>query len=133
MAWAMGSTTFTLPDLRGVAVVGLDLGRGIDSNQLVTKAGGVDATNNRRDISGLGSFQSDAIRNISGGFGQYGWDGSAWANGVHTISGRPGGTRRSGGSIENTINISTSASYVVPTATKNQINNMALLGCIYYL
>lgn len=128
-----GSTTFVLPDLRGMVMKGIDLNRGIDSNQLVTRANGLGGTNNRREINGVGSTQSDAIRNISGGFGQYGWDGSAWANGVHTISGRPGGTRRSGGSIENTINISTSASYVVPTANKNQIDNISLLGCIYYL
>lgn len=97
--------TFSLVDLRGRFF------------RLFSNGGSIDSA---RDFATL---QGDAIRNISGGFGQYGWDGSAWANGVHTIGGTPGGTRRSGGSIEYTINISTSASYVVPTANENRPNN----------
>lgn len=123
-----GSTTFTLPDLRGVTIVGLDLNRGIDSNQIVTKAGGIDATNNRRDISGLGSFQSDAIRNITGHILLGGAiDG---ASGVFRSSQAERTGNNSGGAHRR---FDMSASNVVPTANKNQVNNIALLGCIYYL
>lgn len=43
-----GSTTFNVPDFRGVFLRGLDNGRGIDSGRV------------------LGSYQSDAIQNITG-------------------------------------------------------------------
>lgn len=134
-----GSTTFALPDLRGVAVVGLDLGRGMDSNQLVTKAGGVDATNNRRDITGLGSFQSDAIRNISGGFQTQNneWGATGQFTNYYGCF-LPNSSSYSKYNYSSSAKSSNYASAMVfnanvPTASKNQTNNIALLGCIYYL
>lgn len=132
-----GSTTFVLPDLRGMVMKGIDLNRGIDSNQLVTKANGLGGTNNRREINGVGSTQSDAIRNITGRF-------SANGNGGGFLYGASGSFYGNSSSMVRndciwnqydprieTMNFASNKS--VPEATKNQVDNIALLGCIYYL
>ncbi len=183
-----GSNTFNLPDLRGVVPRGLDLGRALDSNQLITKAYGGSA--DRQTMDGLGSYQSDAIRNITGRFGGItygttrpisvlGYMSGAFTGGgdlstrdyvryqsdaIRNITGRFGGitygTTRpisvlgymsgaftgggdlstrdyvSGVSVGTNMvetKVAINANLVVPTATKNQMDNIALLPFIYYI
>lgn len=106
-----GSTTFNLPDLRGVFVRGWDDGRGVDGGR------------------GFGSTQDFAIQNITG---QFGIDDRALntsitgpfydAGGADTGSGYGGG-----GNI-----IGFDASRVVKTANETRPINVALLACIKY-
>lgn len=126
-----GSSTFNLPDLRGVVPRGLDLGRGLDSNQLITKAysGEVD----RNTLDGLGSYQSDAIRNIIGtsprvvrGYSTDNGVGAFTAN-ANIMQGYT--TTANGANVAFGFN----ASLVVPTANENMMKNIALLPIIYYL
>ena len=134
-----GSTTFVLPDLRGMVMKGIDLNRGIDSNQLVTAAKGLGGTNNRREINGVGSTQTDAIRNITGTFGNGGADGFGifYFGNVYGAFNCPNqGLKWTGGLNANwdrSHQAHLDCSRVVPIASKNQIDNIALLGCIYYL
>ncbi len=173
-----GSTTFVLPDLRGMVMKGIDLNRGIDSNQLVTAAKGLGGTNNRREINGVGSTQTmkgidlnrgidsnqlvtaakglggtnnrreingvgstqtDAIRNITGTFGNGGADGFGifYFGNVYGAFNCPNqGLKWTGGLNANwdrSNQAHLDCSRVVPIASKNQVDNIALLGCIYYL
>ena len=115
-----GTSTFNLPDLRGLAIVGLDMGKGVDSNQLVTKSAGGEA--DRTQMSGLGSTQGDAIRDFNitmdGNSHQYlaYEDGGRWGQ----TAGKP--------SLSNSNIPTTSGSNA-----RNQINNIALLWIIYYI
>lgn len=132
-----GQSTFNLPDLRGVVPRGLDLGRGLDSNQLVTKA--YQGEVNRMTIKGLGSYQSDAIRNISGrttnqvatSLESWNRETSGAIEGVPNNKFGQNGTRCWVGSFD------FNASRVVPTTSgntaENQVKNIALLPFIYYI
>lgn len=113
-----GSTTFTLPDMRGEFPRGWDDSRGVDSGRA------------------LGSAQGDAIRNITGGvdtnhslkmyypgggnFGAFALTGSTGA----TV----GGSASSG--FYGAFNFD--ASRQVPTASENRPRNIALLACIKF-
>ncbi|WP_226883368.1 phage tail protein [Neisseria yangbaofengii] len=111
-----GSTTFTLPDLRGEFVRGWDMGRGVDSNRV------------------LGSLQADAIRNITGkalvidadigsaGAGQ----GSLYLE-SSTVQTNASENSSVGSAHRNLI---FDASRTVPTANENRPRNIALLACI---
>lgn len=123
-----GITTFNLPDMRGLVPRGLDLGKGIDSNQLITPP--ADGTGDRTDKNAVGSIQTDAIRNITGRFGWDGYGVFGTATEAFYLSGS-GLTWSKGQYWGN--NMIFDASRVVPTATKNQVDNMALLACIYYI
>lgn len=111
-----GSTTFNLPDLRGVFPRGLDDGRGIDSGR------------------GIGSFQDDAIRNITGRMGTddrflYG-DGVTRFSGAFYDMGISIGAGVTGAEMGYTLGFD--ASRVVPTANENRPVNIALLAVIKY-
>lgn len=109
------STTFRLPELRGEFVRGWDNGRGADDSG-----------------RGIGSRQSDAIRNIAGGFGgSYGQHPTYfYASGAFSAvkaSNYTHGSRYSGG-----YNLVFDASRQVPTAAQNRPRNVAMMYCIKY-
>ena len=110
-----GSTTFGLPDLRGEFIRGWDNGRGIDAGRLI------------------GSWQGDAIRNITGTFGGYtanNWDrrSGAFTSDLGTLYGPQNVDNSSEGQNTTTFD----ASKVVPTANENRPRNVAALICIKY-
>ena len=109
-----GYSTFNLRDLRGEFPRFWDDGRGVDSGR------------------GLGTWQGDAIRNISGNAATYTQD-DIRPNGVLGISNKA--TR--GIVWENNwqnfgiqAQLDFDASRVVPTANENRPRNVALLACI---
>ena len=106
-----GSTTFNLPDLRGEFIRGWDNGRGVDPWRA------------------FGSWQGDAIRNITGTFEGNVNDGQGAKTGAFYYTGANynGGDASGGGGI-----IGFDASRVVPTANENRPRNVALLACIKY-
>ena len=106
-----GSTTFNLPDLRGEFIRGWDNGRGVDPWRA------------------FGSWQGDAIRNITGTFEGNVNDGQGAKTGAFYYTGANynGGDAAGGGGI-----IGFDASRVVPTANENRPRNVALLACIKY-
>ena len=106
-----GSTTFRVPDMRGIFPRYLDDGAGIDAGRV------------------LGSFQADAIRNITGAVEAGSVEESSGTltgafalSNIHT--GSPGGSSNYGFTFD--------ASRVVPTAAENRPKNIALLACIKY-
>jgi microcystin-dependent protein len=112
-----GSTTFNLPDLRGEFFRGWDDSRGVDSGRV------------------FGSSQSDAIRNITGHFGNgfYGEYGQTAVSGAFVLNGSAGYTKyTSTGWSYNGPSVDFSASNAVPTAGENRPRSIALLACISY-
>jgi hypothetical protein len=105
-----GYSTFNLPDLRGEFARFWDDGRGVDAGRA------------------LGSFQGDAIRNITGFVSMAGgfFDDAigAFALNGNTASSSP--TQNNGHADD----FSFDASRVVPTANENRPRNIALLACI---
>lgn len=108
-----GVNTYNLPDLRGLFPRGLDDGRGVDPGR------------------GLGTYQGDAIRNITGSLSQGGQIALQGASGAFYVAANIGGFYGSGaGSGPGVFNFD--ASRVVPTAGENRPQNIALLACIKY-
>lgn len=113
-----GSTTFNIPDLRGVFIRGLDLGRGLDSNRQ------------------LGTYQEDAQQNITGELGQF--------NNFAAFLGRPEGAFdlhsfgpqtgiKAASATDQWITIDFDASRQVRVADEVRPKNIALVPCIYYV
>lgn len=105
-----------VPDFRGQFVRAWDHGRGIDSGR------------------GLGSYQSDAIRNIEGTMLKI---SETWANGGGTTSGafeKIGGYRAAKTpnktDSSNTGGVKFDASKVVPTANENRPKNISVMYII---
>ena len=110
-----GATTFQLPDLRGEFIRGFDDARGVDAGRV------------------LGSWQADAIRNITGyfnpksGAGADGVASGAFYNSSPTFG---NALSSSGGYTGYSVNLD--ASRVVPVADENRPRNTAFLACIKY-
>lgn len=109
-----GFNTFNLPDLRGEFIRGWSDGRNVDSGRA------------------FGSFQGDAIRNITGSLVGAVFDSSD-AVGAFTITassqGNGAGSNTSGQG-KKTANFDASLS--VPTASENRPRNIAMLACIKF-
>jgi microcystin-dependent protein len=107
-----GSTTFRVPDLRGEFVRGWTAGGVVDTGRV------------------FGSFQGDAIRNITGTLGWHVW--ASTATGVFANS---GGERRAGTAVDDRAglyDVDMDISRQVPTANENRPRNIALLYCIKF-
>ena len=106
-----GTTTFALPDDRGLVERGWDHGRGYDSART------------------FGSEQQDAIRNITGTFALE--LGATVPTGAFYSGKTTPGANQSGGS--NDVIILFDSSRVVPTAPENRMKNRAYLPIIKVL
>ena len=109
-----GHSTFNLPDLRGEFARFWDDGRGVDSGR------------------GLGTWQGDAIRNITAQMYLYGQDGSSsqGAFGFRKQGERGLVWSRNDNNAGVVMDFWLDASKVVPTAHENRPRNIALLACI---
>lgn len=116
-----GSTTFTVPDYRGSVLRAWDAGRGRDPGRQ------------------FGTYQGDAMRNLTGSVDIRGFSGGAStvfrSSGVfvHTLD----TPESSGGQIDGTSGSFSSgfninASRQVPTASEVRVKNHAVLACISY-
>ena len=105
-----GYSTFNLPDLRGEFARFWDDGRGVDAGRA------------------LGSFQGDAIRNITGFVSMSG----GFFDGVGGVFAASGNTANSAAAQANgqSDDFTFDASRMVPTANENRPRNIALLACI---
>lgn len=103
-----GTTTFNLPDSRGLFKRAQDSGRGVDANRAI------------------GSFQDDAIRNITGVFGNDNMtrDNNETATGAFYLYGRWGSASGPGG-YSGSAFFGFDASRVVPTAAENRPKNIS--------
>ena len=134
VAWGTGdgSTTFNLPDLRGMFLRGLagtDSVSDPDVNARLANAHGGNSGNN------VGSYQGDAIRNITGACGTFGGEsrgnlpdsGALWREtGVNKNTGSDWG----GGAGIRSVNFD--ASRVVPVGRDNRPKNVAVNYIIKY-
>ena len=109
-----GHSTFNLPDLRGEFPRFWDDLRGVDAGRV------------------LGSWQSDAIRNITAQMYLYGQDGSSsqGAFGFRKQGERGLVWSRNDNNAGVVMDFWLDASKVVPTAHENRPRNIALLACI---
>ena len=109
-----GHSTFNLPDLRGEFPRFWDDGRGVDAGR------------------GLGTWQNDAIRNITAQMYLYGQDGSSsqGAFGFRKQGERGLVWSRNDNNAGVVMDFWLDASKVVPTAQENRPRNIALLACI---
>jgi len=134
VAWGTGngSTTFNLPDLRGMflrGVAGSDLSGDPDANSRVSRNNNGGNTGNN-----VGSYQGDAIRNITGACGTFGGEsrgdlpdtGALW---------RTLGVRKNTGADNNGMGIESvniDASRVVPVGSDNRPKNVYVTYIIKY-
>lgn len=131
VAWGTGdgSSTFNLPDLRGMflrGAAGSDTIGDPDANARLANAHGGNSGNN------VGSYQGDAIRNITGSISSgsvipYGDQG--FVN--HTYVG-PGGGQNGSGSDSQAATFTFDASRVVPVGSDNRPKNVYVTYIIKY-
>ena len=133
VAWGNGdgSSTFNLPDLRGMflrGVSGSNTTNDPDASTRLANANGGNSGNN------VGSYQGDAIRNITGACGTFGGEsrgnlpdvGALWREtGVNKNTGSDGN-----GSGIRSVNID--ASRVVPVGSDNRPKNVYVTYIIKY-
>ena len=109
-----GSTTFNLPDLRGLFLRGL----------------------NGANAAALGVKQGDAIRELWGNLHNYVGLGTPDPEGVFSLYDQQSGgyvaTSGAGNTLRYTITTHFRASYTVPTAAENRPINTAVLYCMIY-
>ena len=111
-----GSTTFRVPDLRGIFVRGIDDGANIDAGRTI------------------GSEQLDALQNITGTFSSVFYSNTGCNNTLGgAFSGTPNGAMNGGGSMTTNYDaVVFDASKVARTSTETRPINIALLACIKY-
>lgn len=107
-----GVYTFNVPEARSEFPRYADDGRGIDAGRVV------------------GSWQGDAIRNITGTFDGNTDDGDSGKKGAFYYTGQQFGGSNGANSWSGLVGFD--ASRVVPTANENRPRNLALLACIRY-
>lgn len=103
-----GSTNFRIPDLRGEFIRGWDDSRGVDASR------------------SIGSYQADALQNITGTLAQ---GGIPAATGVFGNSGSFWGVGADG---QTNYTASFDASRVARTAAETRPRNVALTACIWF-
>lgn len=137
VAWGTGdgSTTFNLPDLRGMflrGVAGTDTVGDPDANTRLANANGGNSGNN------VGSYQGDAIRNITGYFntaqraGELTWqcyDGAFYKDSVNCYGASYEHHKFNSGGVPK---VDFDASRVVPTGSDNRPKNVAVTYIIKY-
>lgn len=132
VCWGIGdgATTFNLPDLRGMFLRGVSGDSGndadADSRVLLTDNGGNTGNN-------VGSYQGDAIRNITGSFTSGSMIPSAntgFVTGVETLG--MGGGQDGGGWASLTCKYTFDASGVVPVGADNRPKNVYVTYIIKY-
>ena len=134
VCWGVGdgSTTFNLPDLRGLFLRGVsgDSGNDTDADsRIVLNDNGGNTGNN------VGSYQGDAIRNITGGIDGGGDDGPLPAGGEGTGVFEVGPWRGNGADGHNNLgahNFNFDASRVVPVGSDNRPKNAYVNYIIKY-
>lgn len=104
-----GTSTFNLPDARGVVLRGADLGSGRDSGRV------------------FGSYQADAVKTINLEF--LGTTGSPGVNTVFAVENGKSGIYTSG---INQPDGSTSPAFQMTGAVENRVKNISILNCIKY-
>ncbi|MBR6068145.1 MAG: tail fiber protein, partial [Bacteroidales bacterium] len=128
VAWGTGdgATTFNIPDLRGMflrGVAGENLTNDADADSRLANNHGGNSGNN------VGSYQGDAIRNITGSIYCYGgFDGNTQSGALYSGN---YGVRATGGDGGNrTLNFD--ASSVVPVGSDNRPKNVYVNYIIKY-
>ncbi|ELY4860526.1 tail fiber protein [Cronobacter sakazakii] len=104
-----GSTTFNLPDARGVVLRGADLGSGRDTGRV------------------FGSYQPDAVKTID--LKYYGPNGASGSRTVFALQ------TNSGALFTDSINQSDTSqlpAFQMSGAVENRVKNIAILNCIKY-
>lgn len=114
-----GSTTFTLPDLRGEFIRGWDHSRGIDTGRI------------------LGSSQGFAIQNITGSLETVGNQpaapfGSTAVGALYADNFTNSGGSGGGGTASNSGRLNFDASRIAATSTETRPRNVALMPIIKY-
>ena len=124
-----GSTTFNLPDMRGMFLRGVSGASGYDpdaDSRVLLKDNGGNTGNN------VGSYQGDAIRNIWGSF----YTTSVWPNEgfgfVSTVIEGAGGGQSGGGWDSRSATFNFDASRIVPVGADNRPKNVYVTYIIKY-
>lgn len=131
VAWGIGdgSTTFNLPDLRGMFLRGVSASDTTNDQDATSRLANVNGGNSGNNV---GSFQGDAIRNISGEFSSasvYPYGNVGFVN--YTLLG-PGGGQSGSGSDSYTATFNFDASLVVPVGSDNRPKNVYVTYIIKY-
>lgn len=133
VAWGIGdgSTTFNLPDLRGMflrGVAGTDTVGDPDANTRLANANGGNSGNL------VGSFQGDAIRNITGSCGDFGGNSFRPTVGIGALWKENGDDKCRGQDESGTgiLSVNFDASRVVPVGSDNRPKNVAVTYIIKY-
>lgn len=125
-----GTTTFNLPDLRGMFLRGVSGDSGndpdADSRILLTDNGGNTGNN-------VGSYQADATRNITGSFtsaSMLSMGNTGFVSSVNYVG--PGGGQSGSGYDSQTLQYMFDASSVVPVGNDNRPKNVYVTYIIKY-